>query len=128
MPISRPIKIKMSNETTNNFLQAVSEFVWPDPQPVSYRLYYNEHGNPMVYSMEGLPGNYIEVDPQTYAVASFRVRVVDQKLIYVQPTIQVKKLQPDTAIGTPCSTVDVCVVVSEQDPHTKWKISNNETN
>jgi hypothetical protein len=77
--------------------------------------------------MEDLPGNYIEVDAQTYAVALFCVRVVDQKLIHVQPKIQVKKLQPNTS-GTPCSTVDVCVVVSEQQPHTKWKISNNEAN
>jgi hypothetical protein len=116
------------NENAQNLLEAMTQVKWAEPQPVSYRLYYDKHGTPWVYSMEDLSGNYIEIDPQTYAVASFRVRVVDQKLIHVQPKIQIKKLQPDTAIGTPCSTVDVCVVVSEQEPHKKWKISNNETN
>jgi hypothetical protein len=114
------------NENAQNLLEAVAGIVWTEPTPVSYRLYYDEHGNPVVYSMEDLPGNYIEIDPQTYAIGSFRVRVVDQKLIHVQPKIQVKKLQPNSTTGTPCSTVDVCVVVSEQQPHTKWKISNNE--
>ena len=116
------------NENAQNLLEAMAQFEWPESQPVSYRLYYDKQGNPVIYSMEDRPGNYIEIDPQTYAVASFRVRVIDQKLIHVQPKIQVKKLQPDTAIGTPCSTVDVCVVVSEQQSHTKWKISNNEAN
>lgn len=114
------------NETELNLLEAMNHFKWPNPEPMSYRLYYDEHGRPIVYSMEHLPGNCIEIDPQTYAVASFHVRVVDQKLIHVQPKIQVKKLQPNAMVGTACNTVDVCVVVSEQQPHTKWKISNNE--
>jgi hypothetical protein len=114
------------NENAQNLLEAMAHFEWTEPQPVSYRLYYDEHGKPVIYSMEHLPGNYIEIDPQTYAIASFRVQVVDQKLIYVQPKIQVKKLRPDIATGTPCSTVDVCVVVAEQQPHTKWTIVNNE--
>ena len=114
------------NESAQNLLEAMAHFKWPEPHPVSYRLYYDDHGNPVIYSMEDLPGNYIEIDPQIYAVGSFRVRVVDQKLIHVRPKIQVKKLQPDTETGTPCSTFDVCVVVREQQPHTKWKITNNE--
>jgi hypothetical protein len=116
------------NENAQNLLEAMAHVTWTEPQPVCYRLYYDEHGKPVTYSMEDLPGNYIEVDPQTYAIGSFRVRVVDQKLIHIQPKIQVKKLQPNTETGTPCSAFDVCVVVSEQQPHTKWKISNNEAN
>lgn len=116
------------NENAQNLLEAMSQVKWSEPQPVCYRLYYDDHGNPVIYSMEDLPGNYIEVDPQTYAIGSFRVRVVDQKLIHVQPKIQVKKLQPNTETGTPCSAFDVCVVVPEQQPHTKWKLSNNEAN
>ena len=127
MPLSRPIKNKMSNETTNNFLQAMSEFKWPEPQPVSFRLYYQEDGSPLMYTMEDLPGNYIEVDPETYAAGSFRVRVVDQRLIHIRPGIQIKKLQPNTDTGTPCSPYDVCIVVPEQQAHVKWKITSNET-
>jgi hypothetical protein len=114
------------NENAQNLLEAMAHFKWPEPQSVSHRLYYDDHGNPVIYSMEDLAGNYIEVDPQTYAIASFRVRVVDQTLIHVRPKIQVKKLRPNTETGTPCSRSDVCVVVAEQQPHTKWKITNNE--
>ena len=114
------------NESAQNLLEVMTHFKWHEPQPVSYRLYYDDHGNPVIYSMEDLAGNYIEVDPQTYAIASFRVRVVDQKLIHVRSKIQVKKLRPNTETGTPCSMSDVCVVVAEQQPHTKWKITNNE--
>jgi hypothetical protein len=116
------------NENAQNLLEAMAHFKWPEPQPVSYRLYYDDHGNPVVYSMEDLAGNYIEIDPQTYAVASFRVRVVDQKLIHVQPKIQVKKLRPNTETGTACSTSDVCVIVAEQQQHIKWSLTANDTN
>ena len=37
----------------------------PEPQPVSWRLYYDESGEPVTYSMEELPGTYIEVDAET---------------------------------------------------------------
>lgn len=117
----------MSNETANNLLKAMAEIAWPESQPISFRLYYQEDGSPLMYTMEDLPGNYIEVDATTYAVASFHVRVVDQKLIHVKPKKQVKKLQPNTDTGTPCSPYDVCIVVPEQQAHVKWKITSNET-
>ena len=116
------------NETTANFWHAWTNTVCSEPQPVSFRLYYQEDGSPVLYTMEDLPGDYIEVDPETYAAASFRVRVVDQRLIHIRPGTQIKKLQPATDTGTSCSPYDVCIVVPEQQPHVKWKITSNETN
>jgi hypothetical protein len=56
----------MSQETTDNFWQAIKEFHWPEPEPIFFRLYYKEDGSPIVYTMEDLPGNYIDVDRDTY--------------------------------------------------------------
>jgi hypothetical protein len=78
--------------------------------------------------MEDLPGEYIEVNAETYAIASFNVRVVEQKLIHIRPRISVQKLQPHTDTGTACDPRDVCVIVSEQHSHTKWSTVNNELN
>ena len=115
------------NDTTENFWAVWNTFEWPESKPIFFRLYYNEDGSPRIYSMEDLPGEYIEVDAEAYAIASFNVRVVDQKLIHVQPKIQVKKLQPSNN-GTACDPGDVCVIVSEQHPHIKWSTVNNEIN
>ena len=99
----------------------------PEPCPVSYRLYYNNDGTPIIYSMEVLPGNYIEVDQTTYVLAPFNVRVIDGQLTYIKLVIIVKKLQPG-ATGTACDSGDVCIVVNTDQPHTKWTIVNNEIN
>lgn len=100
----------------------------PEPSPVFYRLYYDNTGAPIIYSMEDLPDNYIEVDQKTYVSAPFNVRVVDGKLTYINPVITVKKLQPSDVNGTTCDPRDVCVVVDSNQPHTKWTIVNNEIN
>lgn len=97
----------------------------PESKPIFYRLYYNPDGTPIIYSMEELPDNYIEVDRETYVLAPFNVRVINGKLIYIKPVVTVKKLQP-SGTGTACNLTDVCIVVSPDQPHTKWKIVNNE--
>ena len=53
----------------------------PEPAPVFYRLYHNEDGTPICYTMEDLPGKYIEVDQETYSLADYSVRVVNKQLI-----------------------------------------------
>ena len=116
----------MSNELTAEEFWATLHST-PEPTPVFYRLYYNNDGSPIIYSMEDLPDNYIEVDQKTYVSASFNVRVVDGKLTYIKPVITVKKLQP-AENGTPCDLRDVCVVVADDQPNQRWTISNNEIN
>ena len=114
------------NENETNLLKALAEFKWTEPAPIFFRLYYNEDGTPQFYSMEDLPGEYIEIDVETYTIASFNVRVVDQKLIHTRSRYGLQKLQPHPDIGTACDPADVCVIVSEQHPHIKWSIVNNE--
>ena len=114
------------NETTENFWLALAEPV-PPPVPIFFRLYYNERGEPVSYSMDDLPGNYIEIDAETYQRSRFNVRVVDGKLVpvvYKRPT---SKLTPSTT-GTRCSVENVSVVVAEDQPHIKWSLKSNESN
>jgi len=98
----------------------------PEPKPVFYRLYYNDDGTPICYTMEDLPGKYIEVDQETYTLADYSVRVVDEKLIKIIPKRTVQKLSPNTQ-GTACDPRDVCVIIGEEHPHIKWSISKHET-
>ena len=50
--------------TPDEFFGALESM--PQPQSVFYRLYY-EGERPLFYSMEDLPGTYIEVTPEQYA-------------------------------------------------------------
>jgi len=114
----------MSEVTVNEFWATLHSA--PDPRPIFYRLYYGDDGSPIIYSMEDLLDNYIEVDQQTYVLAPYNVRVIDGKLVYIKPVITIKKLQPTDVNGTTCDPRDICVVVSIDQPHTKWTIVNNE--
>ena len=97
----------------------------PEPRPVSWRLYYNEAGEPIIYSMEQLPGTYIEVDAETYALASFNVRVQEGRLIKLQQAV--RRLAPGN-IGTPCHPDNVAIVVDETEPHQRWSMKTHEFN
>jgi len=116
----------MSDMTEEEFWSILRDVT--EPKPVFYRLYHNDDGSPIIYSMEVLPGNYIEVDPSTYALAPFNVKVIDGKLTYINPVITVKKLQPNNWTGTACDPRDICVVVDTDQTHTKWTMVNNELN
>lgn len=92
----------------------------PDPLPVSWRLYYDpETGQPICYSMEDLPGNYIDVDAETFARSPMNVRVVAGQLKYIVRN-HTHKLAPSDS-GTACDPKDVAVVVSTDQAHQYWK-------
>jgi hypothetical protein len=98
----------------------------PEPRPVFWRLYYDADGKPVQYSMEDLPGTYIDVDPTTYALGNINVRVRDGILveIFFQVT---NKLVPGNS-GFPCHPDNVAVIVAEDQPHTKWSKKTYESN
>lgn len=116
----------MSNETTENFLRVMSEFRWPDPKPIIYRLYYNEDGSPNCYTMDDLPGKYIEVDRETFIGHLWNVRVVDGALKVIPITKHSSKLVPACDQGTACHPGDVCIVVDKHKKHTLWNLKDYE--
>jgi hypothetical protein len=111
----------MSKLTAENFWKIWSESAVSAPAAF-YRLYYNDDGSPVCYTMEDLPGNYVEVDTNTYLVGSHNVRVVDQKLIHLPTVGLVTKLRPNASTGTACDPHNICVVVDENTSHVKWSL------
>lgn len=95
----------------------------PEPQPVYYRLYYNDSGLPLFYSHEDQPGKYIDVTPEQFALSDLKVRVVNGILVPYQPPTP--KLRPGKT-GTACYPTDVAVVVNIQDKHQKWRFETDE--
>jgi hypothetical protein len=83
----------------------------PEPKSVFWRLYYDSEGKPVCYSMEDLPGNYIDVDAETFARAPANVRVVDHKLKYITTRTSDKIVPGNT--GTLCHPQSVAVVVTQ---------------
>jgi hypothetical protein len=98
----------------------------PEPQPIFYRAYYNSDGWVECYSMEDLPGKYVDIDQSTYVVSPY-ARVVNGKLTVIKPASNATKLVPNTS-GTTCDPKDVCIVVDSAQTHVKWNIVNNEIN
>ena len=96
----------------------------PEPLPVSWRLYYNEAGEPITYSMELLPGTYIEVDAETYARAPMNVRIRNGQLIELKSAV--RRLVPGET-GTPCHPNNVAIVVPEDESHQRWSIKTHES-
>lgn len=82
----------------------------PKPVPVTYRLYYDDQGRPIVYSMEQLPGNYIEICREDYVTGSHAVRVVKGRLVHLGLKTSEKLIPSDS--GTPCYPTDVSIVDS----------------
>jgi len=118
--------VTVSDETTENFWKAFNEWKPEPPRPVFYRLYYDDQGLPITWTMEDLPGNYIDIDLALYQEQPRHVIVRDGKLVRVDPIYFVPRLQPNEKEGTPCHPTDVAVVVSPDQPHTKWRYGLDE--
>jgi hypothetical protein len=96
----------------------------PEPAPVFFRLYHDAEGRPITYSMEHLPGTYIDVDAETYARSPRNVRVQDGRLIESKPAVR-RLAHSDT--GTPCHPDNVAIVVPESEPYQRWSMKTHES-
>lgn len=91
--------------------------IYQPPVPVFYRLYHDEQGRALFYSMEDVPGTYIEIDQADYIRSSMRVRVTQGRLMHIAWKT-VSKLVPSQQ-GTNCHALDVCVVTGPRST-TAW--------
>jgi hypothetical protein len=109
------------------FLDFWKSHQWPEIKPIFYRLYHDEHGDPIVYSMEDLPGKYIEITAEEYAEHNYRVIVKNSELIKkAQNFVSTKKLVPGSP-GTTCHPNDVTIIV-DVEPNQTWKLTNYDNN
>jgi len=97
----------------------------PSATPIFYRLYHDAMGHPLFYSMEDMPGTYIEIDRAEYEKNNMQVKIVDGKLIEIN-TKTMSKLTP-SEFGTPCDPRDVAVITNKI-PNVKWSKKFHEIN
>ena len=110
------------NETTENFWAAWG-LPQESPKPAFYRLYHDDQGYLLFYSMEDVPGNYIEIDQVTFAAGSPRVRVVDGRLLHIKTNV-ISKLVPGEQ-GQACDSRDVAVIANHFNKK-YWKINTQD--
>ena len=98
----------------------------PEPLAPFFRLYHDDQGNPLFYSMADEPGTYIEISQEEYHCNASNVRVRNGKLVEIswQTTF---KLVPGNS-GSPCHPDNVAVIVAEDQPHTRWSKQTYESN
>ena len=95
----------------------------PETQPIFYRAYYNSEGWVECYSMEDLPGKYVDIDQLTYTTSPY-ARVINDKLVVIKSARTLEKLVPSNN-GTWCDPRDVCVVTTS-DQNIKWSLKTSE--
>lgn len=108
------------NSNTEEFLNFWKNYQFPDVKPIFFRLYYNDQGEPVTYTMEDLPGKYIEITAEQFSLSDPHVIVKNEQIIKLNVE-STSKLIPDST-GTPCAIDDVAVVVDSSEPHVKWNL------
>lgn len=82
------------------------------PEPLEFRLYFDDNGKVVCYTTEKPEGNYIVVERQIYLEARTDIRVVNGEIIKSQQGAVITKLVPSNS-GIRCATHDVNIIVPE---------------
>jgi len=105
------------------FLEFWRTYQWPEPRPVLFRLYHDDAGQPLEYSQEDHAGIYIDITPDQYLRADFRVRVVNGEIVPQEPPPPPRLCRGES--GTRCHPRDV-TVVTDQEPYQAWSMKHDE--
>ena len=97
----------------------------PVPVPPTYRLYHDDRGQVLFYTMEDLPGLWVAVDVVAYAQARHDVKVIDGRIVELPRQPLINKLRPSDR-GICCDPRDICLVVNENQPHVRWSLATSE--
>lgn len=94
------------------FWQAASEHNWTPPElKQEFRLYYNQSGDVLYYSMEDLPGTFLVIDRLTFDQQRFDIKVKDGKIAKLNHPASWKLAPGNT--GTACHPDDIAIVVGD---------------
>lgn len=102
------------------FLNFWTNFKWPEPEILYFRLYHDEHGKPICYSRHARPEKFIDLTPEQFAIGDINVDVVNGVLIHRAPPPP-PKLKPSTH-GVECYTTDVSIVATGWPNAKKWNL------
>jgi hypothetical protein len=117
----------MTKSNNDIFLDFWRSYQWPEIKPVMYRLYHDDSGRPIVYSMEELPHKFVELTAEEFGRHNYQVRVVQGKLIPCEHKT-FEKLVPTQGVGTTCHPNDVTIVVASNQENQTWALSNDQEN
>jgi hypothetical protein len=92
----------------------------PLPEPVIYRLYHDDAGHLLFYSMEDLPGLWVEIDQAFYARSPHRVRVIDGR-VHELEWRQSMKIRPGQT-GISCHPEDVTIIYDDPNAQ-RWAMT-----
>lgn len=95
--------------------------IWEAPvlEKPEFRLYYDDKGYVITYTCEKLEGNYIVVDPNTFAEARPDVRVIDGKIVKASSGAVISRLYPSTE-GVMCEPEDISIITEDNGKY--WKL------
>lgn len=93
------------------FWQQVQALLDPEYEPkIFYRVYYDDSGTVLFYTMEDLPGNYLEIDQETFARSDGNLKVIKGKL--VKPSVSLSQKLVPSDQGTACHLNNVAIISS----------------
>jgi hypothetical protein len=107
---------------SESFIQALRSFRDKKRVNAELRLYYDDHGNVICYSMDHLDGNYIIVDVDVYAQGRYDIVVKNNVVHYPSKTTH-GKIKPSIT-GTPCHVFNALIVDIQSKNF--WKFIQNE--
>lgn len=99
----------MTPEETKKLMDFIARSSNP-PQEVVYRLYYDEAGNVITYTIDELPGKYIVVSHKQYTEARTNVTIVDDKIVEAKRRILLEKYVKNLDGGVKTSKYDINII------------------
>jgi hypothetical protein len=111
-----------------NFWAAVEQFLNEPiaaPQQLECRLYYNDIGEPLFYTMDKPDGQYINISLAQYSKGNYNVKVVNEQIKEILHTIA-KLVPSDTGTASHCN--DVSIIADQHCCTQHWKLKAYEEN
>ena len=92
-----------------------------------YRLYYNDDGSPLFYSMEELEGKFIFVELPIFESSRYDIKIVDGKIRSLTDTVsKYHQVSVKTNTTVMCDRDDISILNNKNKSYKLWdyKISN----
>jgi len=94
-----------------NFWDALDLIEDIEVQPIEYRLYYDELGEPLFYTTDKQDGDYIIVSKEIYDNARYDIAIIHGEISSTRKKYATQKLIPvNSNKGTECLIDDISII------------------